>query len=185
MKALRFLPLLVLVIAIAVVGCGTALDDVTSTTTTEATTTSDATTTTTGAQATISDGEHFGFVRQVAEDALIFDPAEFLSGDAALAAARADGVIGADEKLPNDFYIDNPEKEEVRLEVDPAAKFILIVSSGTGDLAEKVVSYGELFRLWAGVDDTSPNYGFVVGELPMTMTISQARVTGGEQQYLP
>ena len=179
MKALRFLPLFLLVVAIVAGGCGAASDDAASTTTTGEITT------TTGGQATISDGAHFGFVRQVADDALIFDPAEFLDGEAALTAARADGVIGATEDLPNDFYIDNPDEEEMRLEVDPAAQFTLIDSGSTGEFTDRIVSYGELARLWTGADNTSPYYGFVVGELPMTLTVSDGRVTEGKQQYLP
>lgn len=178
MKALRFLPLVLLVIAIASGACGAASDDTASTTTTGATTT-------TGDQETISDGAHFGFVRQVADDDLVIDPAEFLSGERALNAAGAAGVIGATEDLPNDFYIDNPDGKDARLDVDLTAQFTLLESNGAGEITEKIVSYGELARLRAGTDDASAYYGFVVGELPMILTVADSRVTGGKQQYLP
>ena len=182
MKALRFLPLVLLVIAIASGACGAAFDDTASTTTTGATT---ITTGATGDQETISDGAHFGFVRQVADDDLVIDPAEFLSGERALNAAGAAGVIGATEDLPNDFYIDNPDGKDARLDVDLTAQFTLLESNGAGEITEKIVSYGELARLWAGTDDASAYYGFVVGELPMILTVADSRVTGGKQQYLP
>jgi hypothetical protein len=190
-KLLRFLPLLLLVGAIAAAGCGTTSDDTATTTIGVTTTTIGVTTTTIGAttttdsQVAISDGEYFGFVRQVAADALVFDPAELLSGEAAVAAARADGAIGPTEELPNDFYIRNPEKEEVRLEVHPSARFTLIGLTSTGELADEVVSLGELAKLWSGADDTSQYYGFAVGELPMTLIVSDGAVTEAAQQYLP
>ena len=102
-----------------------------------------------------------------------------------MTAARADGVIGPTEELPNDFYIRNPEKEEVRLEAHPAAQFTLIGLTSTGELADEIVSLGELARLWSGADDTSQYYGFVVGELPMTLIVSDGVVTEAKQQYLP
>ena len=178
MKALRFLPLVLLVIAIASGACGAASDDTAPTTTTGATTT-------TGDQETISDGAHFGFVRQVVDDDLVIDPAEFLSGERALNAAGAAGVIGATEDLPNDFYIDNPDGKDARLDVDLTAQFTLLESNGAGEITEKIVSYGELARLRAGTDDAGAYYGFVVGELPMILTVADSRVTGGKQQYLP
>jgi hypothetical protein len=178
MKTPRIL-LLLLVFIVFMAGCGSASDDAASTTM------SGATTTATRDQPSISDGVHFGFVRQVGGDALVFDPAEFLSGEDALTAARDDGAIGPSEDLPNDFYIDNPDEEEIRLGVDPTAQFTLIESNETGELANKVISYEELVELWTRTDDTSTYYGFVAGELPMTLTIADGRVTAGEQQYLP
>jgi len=179
MKAFRFVPLLLLVVVIFAVGCGTSSDDAATTTTIGQTpTTSDG-------QATLPDGEHFGFVRQVTGDGLVFDPAEFLSGEAALTAARADGVIGPAEELPNDFYVRNPEKDELRLDVSSAAQFKLIGLDSTGALTDTIVSLEEFVRLWSGADDSSQYYSFVVGDLPMTLTVSAGVITGAVQQYLP
>ena len=58
--------------------------------------------------------EQFGFARTLTGGTLVFDPAEMLTGDEAVAAAREDGIIGADEDLPNDFYIRNLDKTDER-----------------------------------------------------------------------
>jgi len=179
MKVHRFVPLLLLVVVIVAVGCGATSDSPSTTTTIGATTT------TTDGQAILPDGEHFGFVRQVADDTLVFDPAEFLSGEAALTAARADGAVGPEEELPNDFYIRNPDTDELHLDVSSAAQFKLIGLDSTNALTDVTVSLGEFARLWSGMDDSSQYYSFVVGDLPMTLTVSGGVVTGAVQQYLP
>lgn len=175
MRACRFLLLLLIVVAIAAAACDATSDGVASTAGT------------TGDLVTIPDGTHFGFVRDVAEHGVLFDPAEFLSGEAALNAARAAGFIGPTGDLSDNFYIDNPNVEGVPLKVDPAAEFTLITWDSAGDLTEKVVSFDELARLWSGptYDHILQDTDFVLGELPITLTISEGRVTGGEEQYLP
>jgi hypothetical protein len=142
---------------------------------------------TTDTASTISDGVHFGFVRQVATDTLTVDPAEFLSGEEALKAARADGAIGATEDLPDPYYIDNPTEEELLLAVDPAAHFTLLVAPEQSELVQKTVSIGELARLWSGAaqDPHAPYYTDFANGLPMDLTISEGHVTGGVEKYLP
>jgi hypothetical protein len=132
----------------------------------------------------LSDGTHFGFVKAATEDGLLFDEASLLTGDEALAAARADGVIGPNETLDDDYYIQNSDTEKVELQVDPDAEFMLADSS-TGPVTDRPVSYSELLALWNGTADTSTLVGFAVGELPMHIDISKGRVIGGRQQYLP
>jgi hypothetical protein len=79
---------------------------------------------------TLPDGDHYGYlaglengtVEGQAVQVIIFDPVEFLTGDAAVAAAQADGVIPADQDaIENDYYIRNPEQTVLRLAVVPEA----------------------------------------------------------------
>jgi hypothetical protein len=55
----------------------------------------------------------FGYVTSVTprgrDYRLRFDPAFFLTGLTATAAAVADGAIGPGQALPNDYYVRNPE----------------------------------------------------------------------------
>jgi hypothetical protein len=142
---------------------------------------------TTDTAGTIPDGVHFGFVRQVTADTLTFDPAEFLGGEQALEAARADGSVGPTEDLSDPFYIRNADEGEILLEVDPAAQFTLFVAPEQSELVKKTVSIGELARLFAGgaQDPHAPYYtGFEYG-LSIDLNISGGRVTGGTEKYLP
>jgi hypothetical protein len=119
----RILPALIatLALALGVVACGS--DD---TTTAEG---GDPATTTTAAPAIEparpTDGGQdaelptFGFVHavdaSVSPNVVIFDDAELLTGDEALAAAREDH--GADVEVPNDYYIRNVSRDKVEHEL--------------------------------------------------------------------
>lgn len=148
-----------------------------------ATTTHPTTTTTT----TIAQGaELFGFARSLDGDVLVFDPAEFRTGAEAAAAAREDGVIGADEELPNDFYIRNVDGLDERHLVVPAGTvFVLIGFDATGALTDAPVDGEVLAALLAGEGDAGELYGIVPGNLPMNLTLENDTVVGGSQAYLP
>ncbi len=138
----------------------------------------------------VADGEHFGFLVDVTADHMLFDPADVLSGDAALEAARAEGFIGPDESLDNDFYISNLDERAADLQVDAAATFTLLVADTSGSPVEKTVTYADLVSLWHGVGDGDVYYsglaqGFSAITVPINLTIVGGRVTGGSEQYLP
>ncbi len=61
--------------------------------------------------------DQFGFVRSLTDGTLVFDPAQLPTGDEAVTAARQAGIIGADEDLPNDFFILNPDQTDERVRV--------------------------------------------------------------------
>jgi hypothetical protein len=132
----------------------------------------------------IAHGTQFGFVHEVGGGTLIFDPAQWLSGDAATAAYRAHG-----EDPVEPFYIDNAKIEKMRLKVDDAARFSLLAYDSTGTPSlEKSLSYTEFAHVCAAADDEQlPSAGFGTHEagLPMYLTISHGRVTGGKEQYVP
>ncbi len=135
---------------------------------------------------TLSDGEHFVFARRGTAGALVVDPAQFLTGDEATAAAREDGVIGADEETPGGFYIRNPEPDEVTVPVAPGSAFILLGLDADGaPTVERSVSYETLTALLAGEADVDEYYGLMPGDLPMNLTVQGGEVTAGSQQYLP
>lgn len=81
-----------------------------------------------GNEPALAPGRHFGYLRAVdgASHTIEFDEAIFLSGDAAAAAARRDGVPLVDGVLPNDLYIVNDEValRTLRVRPDVAVKVI-------------------------------------------------------------
>jgi hypothetical protein len=74
-----------------------------------------------GDSSPVADGRRFGYVQAVDASAspatISVDVAEFLSGEAAQTAAVEDGVIAEGEPVPNDYYIRNPTKDVVTLDV--------------------------------------------------------------------
>lgn len=140
------------------------------------------TTTTIAPQAT----DLFGFVRNVTDGTLVFDPAELLIGDEAVTAARSAGIIGPDEDLPNDFFILNPDQTDEReLTVADDAEFVMVGFDASGGLTDSPVSAAEFEAVLSGSVDSSGFYGIVPGDLPMTLVLNGDTVIGGTQTYLP
>ncbi len=138
--------------------------------------------TTAAAQAT----DQFGFVQSLTDGTLVFDPAQLLTGDEALTAARQAGIIGADEDLPNDFFILNPDQTDEReLTVVDDAEFVMVGFDASGGLTDSPVSAAEFEAVLSGSVDTSGFYGIVPGDLPMTLVLNGDTVIGGTQTYLP
>jgi hypothetical protein len=171
-------PVLAIAVALVLASCGGA--DPT-------TTTSGSTTTVTepSAPAPLGDGEHFGFIRDVGPGVLVFDPAELLTGEAAVEAAREDGVVGEGEDLPNDFYIDDPESETVDLPIAGDVVVSLLGFDTSGAIEPTTVTPDALLGLWDGSEDADGFYGFVVGELPVRVVIAGGIVATVTQEYLP
>jgi hypothetical protein len=65
--------------------------------------------------------ERFGYIRSVSTAGpaatLAFDQAEFLTGKAAQKAAEEDGAVEPGERVPNDYYIRNPDKATQTLRI--------------------------------------------------------------------
>jgi hypothetical protein len=170
------------VAAACLFGCGSSGD-------TDTTTPSDdATTATSQELATLPDGTQFGYIHQVSDGTLVFDPAEWLTGDAAVTAAREDGYIGPNESLDEDFYVRNEAEERLLLAVDPAATFTVYLAPPQADLTTKTLTLQELAQLSPGATATtdSTGAGYYAGfPLPVDLTISGGKVTGGKQHYVP
>jgi hypothetical protein len=138
-----------------------------------------------GSGGVLSDGEYFVFVRGLEDGMLIVDPAEVLTGEAAILAARQDGVIGADEALPNDVYIRNETEERLLVAPAPDVIVVLFGFSGTGALTETTISYDEFSALLLGNASADAYYGFIPGQLAATATVRDRVLMHLDQFYLP
>ena len=128
--------------------------------------------------------EQFAFIHSIDESVISYDPAVMLSGEAAAEAASADGVLGAGESLPNDYYIGNPEEEVATAKLDPEGTYVLIGFGRYGDLVDRQLTVPELVVALNGADPEG-FYGIVPGEVPMILTIEGNTVVAARQQYLP
>jgi len=113
----------------------------------------------------------FGYVRSLAASGgayrMRFDPALWLSGETANRAARADGVIGPGETVPNDYYIRNESTKPLTYRV-PATARVTIVALAAGPVSTRITVpelaaitrgrnpkqrklYGRGLGYWAGI----------------------------------
>lgn len=113
---------------------------------------------------TLPDGDHYGYLAGVedgmvegqAVQVIIWDEVQFLTGDAATAAAKEDGVIPADQDaIENDYYIRNENQTVRRLAVVPDAQVFTLASDGgsTDLVASSVTEVAEqefLFKINVG-----------------------------------
>jgi hypothetical protein len=141
-------------------------------------------TATTGVPVTVPAVEQFAFVRSIDESQIRYDPATMLTGEEATAAARAEGVLGEGETLPNDYYISNPDEAEIAAGLDSGGNYILIGFDANGALADRQLSAEEFVGALnsPGVEEF---YGIIPGEVPMILTLQDGTVVGARQQYLP
>ena len=173
-----------MVVALAVTACGFAGSPPPNTT--PPNTTQLASTTSTTTATTVARVEQFAFVRSIDESAISYDPATMLSGEAAAEAARADGVLAEGETLPNDYYISNPDEDEIVARTSTLTGTYILIgfdamatwstancrSRGTGRGAQRS-------------RDPEAFYGIVPGEVPMILTLDGDTVVAARQQYLP
>jgi hypothetical protein len=168
------------VLVLLLAACGGRASTTTATTTPAATTTS-----TTVVATTAPETEQFAFVRSIDESEIRFDPATMLTGEEAVEAAQADGVIAEGEDLPNDFYISNPDTEETVATLDPDGAYYLIgFSSYGGELVNRQLSLEELVAVLNGASNDA-FYGIIPGDVPMILTLEGGTAVAAHQQYLP
>ena len=117
------------------------------------------------------------------------DYAVFLSGEEAHVAAREDGVIGADETVPNDFYIRNDNPLLRTLAVAEGAPVLLQTCFVDGPcVRETAVSLAQWAELLAGGFPTDLPEGWQSyggGALPYWLTLQDGVVVQIGEQYLP
>lgn len=136
----------------------------------------------------IADGEWFAMIT-VGDDesgsmTLGVDLAEMLTGQEAREAAIEDGVIGEDEDLPNDFYIDNPEivYELLRFTDDPE----ILVLSGNDPGQSLLIEPAQLGELYEGTYTGEPIYGVAPGApIAMNVSVLDGEITRTAMVYLP
>jgi hypothetical protein len=167
----------VLAVALALAACGGGAA-------TTSTTTPVAATTSTTVVTTSPVIEQFAFVRAIDETEIRFDPATMLTGEEAVEAARADGVLADGEDLPNDFYISNPDLEETVATLASDGTYVMIGFDRYGGLIDRQLARDELVAVLNGANIES-FYGIVPGDTPMILTLSGETVVAARQQYLP
>lgn len=128
-------------------------------------------------------GKSFAFVHHFDGTALYVDPAEFLDGKAALAAAREDGVIGPHDDLSEPFYIRNRSTAIVRVPVSASLRITVLASRGGSPMPEKR-SAAELAALYCGGPRPDWLYSDPLA-LPVIITVANGEVTQVHERYLP
>jgi hypothetical protein len=144
----------------------------------------DTTTSSTVAVTTAPEIGQFAFVRAIDESEIRFDPATMLTGEEAVEAARADGVLAEGEDLPNDFYISNPDTEETVATLDPGGTYVLVGFDRYNALIDRQLSLDDLIAVLNGVNNEA-FYGIIPGDVPMNLTLVGGTVVSARQQYLP
>ena len=131
----------------------------------------------------------FAFVTDFDGSAVTADYASFLTGEEATAAAREDGVIGADETVPNDYYIRNENPALRELPVSEMTPVVLQTCFVDGPCVRQTAV---TLEQWAGLlAEQAPGglpegwqwYGG--GALPYWLTLQDGEVVHVAEQYLP
>ncbi|HEX5825135.1 MAG TPA: hypothetical protein VFY18_11810 [Candidatus Limnocylindrales bacterium] len=100
--------------------------------------------------------------------------------DEANAAARADGVIGPNEDLPNPFYVrDLHERRTIGL--DPAATIVVLGHDADGNSLPTPVTLSEFAVLWR----TGPSSGAWTPAAYYWCSLRDGRVVGMEAEHAP
>ena len=137
----------------------------------------------------LADGRHFGFLKGIDETqrALIFDLAEFFSGEAATRAGREDGAIDEGDTASNDYYIRNQNPRLRVLGYSPS----VTVTAGSGcerDSTVEVCTYmaydfPSLLNRLRNPD--APMNGVNEEGLRVWLTVADGVVTHIENPYFP
>lgn len=150
------------------------------------TTTSTPPATTTPPAVGLPDGEITGWVTidPSAPGVLTVDQVDILTGRDAHDAAVDAGAIDADEDLPNDMFVDNPDDETVDISLADDA-VITMISAVTPDRMVEV-SVTDLVSLVDGTYEGTPIYGIVPGApVLMRVTVDGGAATSVAAVYLP
>lgn len=82
------------------------------------------------APAPLPDGVHYGLVKAATVKELDLDKVDFLTGKAAIEAARAAHELDSDGTLPNDYFIRNANKLVRTLSFAATARLVVLPNSG-------------------------------------------------------
>lgn len=133
----------------------------------------------------LEDGNHFAFITGIDTGGLIVDQAVLFTGDAAIAAAVADGFIEPGEELPGEIYIRNPDETSLGMPVADEAVYTVYSLGSTGELVEREINHGLLRTIYEDPVLAAEIYGFVPDSFPVTLTVSDGLITDFKQVYLP
>jgi len=133
----------------------------------------------------LEEGRHFGYIKSVDDGhlTLVFDRAQFFTGEAANDAAHEDGVIPEDVPVPNDVYIRNVNPQ---LRTVPIASDVQILIVNWDNCCGLI--HGELAPFAHGFEEpggktTTGNYRG--GFSPYWLTVNDGRIAAIEEQFLP
>lgn len=135
---------------------------------------------------------HLAYLTDIdlANGSIVADYIQWFTGDAAVAAAREDGEIGADEDLPNDFYIrnENPRLRTLRVADDPVIVLKACYPNEGHCVVSDSVDTPTFDALVAdpesGVEITGWHW-VGLNELPYWLTIQDGTVVQIVEQYIP
>ena len=133
----------------------------------------------------------FGWLRsfETGDGATIvrIDQAEMLSGEEAVVAAREAGVIGADEDLPNDYFIRNPDESTTEFTVSPDAIVVLQACYENGPcVTTETVDLETWSILLGGEEDPGLDWlWYGEGFLPYVFTVVEGTIVEVAEVYLP
>ncbi len=131
----------------------------------------------------------FAYLTDFDGSAVTADYAQWFTGEEANAAARQDGEIGADETVPNDFYIRNENPRLRTLSVAEHAPVVLQTCFIDGPcVRQTAVTHGQWAELLTegspgGLPEGWQWYG--AGVLPYWLTLQDGVVVQIVEQYLP
>ena len=121
-----------------------------------------------------------GFIKKVWVESgkrqLQIDYAEMLTGDAAVKAAVADGVIQPGEVLDNDYYISNQSKALRRFTISDSVEILI-----TPEATDKPIDWATFLGYWTG---SSPDAA-MMQTVPWWIERDGALIVSIHQQYLP
>ena len=129
----------------------------------------------------LPDGRHFGSITGTDGINIDFDEAEFLTGDAAIAAARQDGVIAPGETVPNDYYIDDDDASVRGLPVGGHVSVHLETAGRDGRPGLSRFDFNDFVCMFGS--DIPEDRANVQG--PFWIDVVDGEVARIEQQYLP
>jgi len=130
----------------------------------------------------LSEGRSFGYIKSVDAGGLtlVFDLAQFFTGEAANVAARQDGVIGPGETIDNDAYIRNVNPKLRTVPISPGVTISIVHWTSCCDsIASDLTTFSHAFPGPGPTDDYhGPNSGY-------WLTVKNGVIVKIEEQYQP
>jgi hypothetical protein len=131
----------------------------------------------------LAEGRSYGYIKSVdaTNKELVFDLAQFFTGDAANKAAQEDGVIGPGESVDNDYYIRNVNTKLRIVPIAPTAVIEIIQWSNCCDhtLKPTLATFAQAFPGPGPTDD------FHGPDSSYWLTVKNGAIVKIEEQYLP
>jgi hypothetical protein len=129
----------------------------------------------------LPEGTSFAFIRYFDGTAAFVDPAQLLSGKAAVRAARDDGELAPGEDLADPFYIRNRDTTLVRI---PTSGSLAVTLLDNRNAAAHHLGANQFVELYCGIP--LPSWLYANPEsLPAHLRVSKGRLIEAEEQYLP